>query len=123
MVVHGLGKGKNFGFPTINIKLNDSDLHIDFGVYAVIVTVDSQIYKGMLYVGIRPTLHLHETSIEIHILEFDRDIYNQQISFQIVQKIRDEIHFETIEKLIEQLHQDKKMVYIFFENHPLTINH
>ncbi|MCL1850368.1 MAG: riboflavin kinase [Bacteroidetes bacterium] len=117
IVIRGLGKGKDFGFPTANIKLNDSDLSIEKGIYAVSVNIDNQLYKGMLYVGTRPTLEMQEITIEIHILEFDKDIYNKQISFQILHKIRDEINFNSIEKLIEQLHQDKEKVYIFFTNY------
>jgi riboflavin kinase/FMN adenylyltransferase len=65
----------------------------------------------MLYVGTRPTLDLQETTIEIHILDFNEDLYNEQISFQILCKIRDEIQFKSIDKLIEQLYRDKEMVY------------
>ena len=120
-VVHGLGKGKEFGFPTCNIKLNNNDLCIENGVYAVKIDICrdaihrvSTSYNGMLYVGTRPTLNMQETSIEIHVFDFEEDIYNQQISFQILHKIRDEIRFESTAKLIEQLHQDKEMVYRFF---------
>ena len=109
-VVTGLGRGKEFGFPTVNIKLNNSELYIEKGVYVVIITIDNQLYKGMLYVGTRPTLALKDMTIEIHILDFDKEIYNEQISFQILQKIRDEIHFSSIEKLVEQLHRDREMV-------------
>ena len=113
-VIHGLGKGKDFGFPTVNIKLIDNSLQIAHGVYAVIVTVNSQNFQGMLYVGTRPTLNLHETTIEAHIFDFNEDIYNHQISFQILQKIRNEIHFKNIEELITQLHQDKEAIYNYF---------
>ena len=120
-VIHGLGRGKDFGFPTVNIKLIDNNLHIDNGVYVVAVIIYrdgarpvSTSFNGMLYVGTRPTLDLQETTIEIHILDFNEDIYNQQISFQILHKIRDEIQFENVDKLIEQLHRDREMVYEYF---------
>jgi riboflavin kinase/FMN adenylyltransferase len=114
-VVSGLGKGREFGFPTVNIKLNNSELYIEKGVYVVIVTIENQLYEGMLYVGTRPTLALQDITIEIHILNFNKEIYNEQISFQILQKIRDEIHFSSIEKLVKQLHQDKEMVNKYFK--------
>lgn len=120
-VIKGLGMGKEFGFPTINIDLIDSDLQIPNGVYAVLLTLckDSECenfpYKGMLYVGTRPTLGLQKITIEIHVFDFNEDVYEQQISFQILHKIRDEIRFESVEKLIKQLHQDKKMVYEYFD--------
>jgi riboflavin kinase/FMN adenylyltransferase len=117
-VIQGLGKGKDFGFPTANIRLNDNNLHIESGVYAVTVTVSkekaclgSTLHYGMLYVGTRPTLNLQNTTIEIHIFDFNDDIYEQKISFEILHKIRDEIHFESVEKLIKQLHHDSKTVY------------
>ena len=114
-VVHGLGRGKEFGFPTINIKLIDNDLQIENGVYVVMITINNLIYKGMLYVGTRPTLDLQETTIEIHILDFNEDVYGQQIFFQILHKIRDEIQFKNTNALINQLHQDKKTVYKYFQ--------
>jgi len=113
-VIHGLGRGKDFGFPTINIKLIDNNLHIENGVYVAAVTINNLVFKGMLYVGTRPTLDLQETTIEIHILDFHEDIYDQQISFQILHKIRDEIQFESVDKLVEQLHRDREMVYKYF---------
>ena len=120
-VVHGLGRGKDFGFPTVNIKLIDSDLHIDNGVYVVTVNLcrgkarlAPATFNGMLYVGTRPTLDLQEPTIEIHILDFNEDVYDQQIFFQILHKIRDEIQFENTDALILQLHRDKEMVYEYF---------
>jgi len=110
-VIHGLGKGKELGYPTVNIKLNDNELNIDCGVYAVIVNVNNQTFKGMLYVGTRPTFDMLETTVEIHILDFNEVIYNYEISFQILHKIRDEIKFDNTKSLIQQLHQDRKTVY------------
>ena len=115
-VIHGLGKGTNFGFPTVNIELIDSALHIENGVYAVTVHVGNRSFQGMLYVGTRPTLNLLEQTIEIHIFQFNENIYNHQISFQILHKIRDEIKFDSIEKLIHQLHQDRNMVYDYLSS-------
>ena len=115
-VIHGLGKGKEFGFPTINIKLINNDLYIDKGVYSAKVNIHNQSFNGMLYVGTRPTFDLSETTIEIHILDYNEELYDRQISFQILQKIRNEIHFETVEQLIRQLHHDKEMVYKYFQN-------
>ncbi|MCL2313601.1 MAG: riboflavin kinase [Firmicutes bacterium] len=130
-VVHGLGKGKELGFPTVNIRLNDSNLHIENGVYATSLTIFwsnnsrvSSAHFGMLYVGTRPTFQLQTPTIEIHIFNFNENLYNQQISFNILHKIRNEISFSSVEKLVEQLHQDKKMVYdylssIFFNSSKL----
>jgi riboflavin kinase/FMN adenylyltransferase len=113
-VVKGLGNGKKFGFPTINIKLINNELEIDNGVYATLANIHNQAVKGMLYVGTRPTLDLSEKTIEIHLFDYDKNIYDEQISFQILHKIRDEIKFETSELLIQQLHRDREMVYVYF---------
>jgi len=120
-VIHGLGRGKDFGFPTINIKLIDNKLNVKNGVYVVRGTLCrdeacpvSTPFNGMLYIGTRPTLDLQEPTIEIHILDFNEDIYNRQISFKILHKIRDEIQFKNTDALIKQLHQDKKTVYEYF---------
>jgi riboflavin kinase/FMN adenylyltransferase len=123
-VIRGLGKGKDFGFPTANIKLINNELHIENGVYVVNIEICNQEFNGMLYVGTRPTFDLQEITIEIHIFDFREDIYNQQIFFQILHKIRNEIDFESTEKLIEQLYHDKEMVYdylssIFFNSSKL----
>ena len=114
-VIHGLGKGKDFGFPTINIKLIDNNLHIEKGIYVVTVIIcrgkarlTPLTLNGMLYIGTRPTFDLQETTIEIHILDFNEDIYDHQISFQILHKIRDEMQFESVDKLVEQLHRDRE---------------
>jgi len=115
-VVHGLGKGKKFGFPTINIKLINNDLHIDKGVYVVKVNIHNQSLNGMLYVGTRPTFDLSEITVEIHLLDYNENLYDRQVNFQILQKIRNEIHFENADQLIKQLHQDKEMVYKYFQN-------
>jgi len=123
-VIHGLGKGKDFGFPTVNIKLIDNNLDIESGAYAVQIMIYRDVmncvetaHNGMLYVGTRPTLNLKEVTIEIHIFDFNEDIYDRQISFQIVHKIREEMRFNSTENLIQQLHQDKETVYNFFQNH------
>ena len=115
-VIHGLGKGKEFGFPTINIKMINNNLHIDKGVYVVRVNIYKRSHNGMLYVGTRPTFDLSEITVEIHLLDYSENLYDRIVSFQILQKIRNEIHFENAEQLMKQLHQDKEMVYRYFQN-------
>lgn len=112
-VIHGLHNGDSFGFPTANVQL-DKGSDIKKGVYAVIVKVAEKMYKGMLYVGTRPTLHLKSLSFEIHIFNFHRDIYGQPISFSIVEKIRNEKRFANTDALIEQLKKDKAAVMEIF---------
>jgi len=106
-VIHGLHNGESFGFPTANVLLNQP-CTIAYGVYAVTVSIDNQTLKGMLYVGTRPTLNLSEQSLEINIFDFSGDLYDRDIAFTIVAKIRDEVKFNNVDELIRQLHQDKQ---------------
>lgn len=106
-VIHGLHNGEGFGFPTANVQLcHPAD--IELGVYAVTLQVEEQHLRGMMYVGTRPTLNLSELSLEIHLFDFQGDLYGKSVSFTIIGKIRDEIRFNSTDELIQQLHQDKK---------------
>lgn len=104
-VIHGLQNGRKFGFPTANVQ-SETTPNIGKGVYAVLVRLGQEEFKGMLYVGTRPTLNLSMLSFEINIHDFDRDIYGEILSYQIVKKIRDEKKFNSPTELIEQLKKD-----------------
>jgi len=111
-VMNGFKIGRKIGFPTANLSPNDPEKIVPaHGVYAVRVHWNQQVYKGMMNIGTRPTLEngLH-TSLEVHILDFDQDIYNQTIEIEFIQKIRDEQKFNGVEALIEQLKKDKQEV-------------
>jgi riboflavin kinase/FMN adenylyltransferase len=111
-VIDGFRLGRKIGFPTANLAPDNQDKLIPgFGVYAVRVHWNKQIYKGMMNIGIRPTLEngLH-TSLEVHILDFNEDIYNQTIRVEFITKIRNEQKFNGIDELINQLQKDKEVV-------------
>ena len=113
-VIHGNKKGKGFGFPTVNIFLDDYMQLTDSGVFATEITVEKVVYKGMLYIGTRPTLILNQLSVEINIFDFNNDIYGERVCFKILQKIRPDIAFESIDLLIKQIHADKLEIENFF---------
>lgn len=108
-VIEGNKLGRTIGFPTANIKPIDKyKLIPGLGVYAVRVTVNKTILFGMLNVGNRPTVEKTEnTTIEVHIFDFNDDIYEQQISIEFVKRIRDEKKFENTTELQGQLDFDK----------------
>jgi len=109
-VIEGKQLGRKLGFPTANIEtLENHKLVPCDGVYAVFVQTGGKIYKGMLNVGIRPTVNYNadHKSIEVHIFDFDSDIYNTEITLFFVQKIRDEQKFAGIVELKEQLIKDR----------------
>jgi len=110
MVVEGVGRGRTIGFPTANIVPDDEDKVIPRdGVYAVKVDMeDGQSHEGMLNIGTNPTFSNLERSIEVHILDFSRDIYKQVISIRFVKRIRDEIKFSSVDDLMTQLKQDRE---------------
>lgn len=112
IVVEGFKVGRTIGFPTANIKPTHPDKLIPKnGVYHVRVVWNNRHYNGMLNIGNRPTLNNGEnTSIEVHILDFDQDIYNQTVEISFLHKIRDEKKFNGIEELTAQLQCDKEMV-------------
>lgn len=111
-VINGFNVGKKIGFPTANIKPEDSQKLIPaIGVYAVRVHWKNTAYKGMLNIGNRPTMNNGDNvSIEVHIIDFDTDIYSEKIKIDFIKKIRDEIKFNSVEELVEQLHKDKQNV-------------
>ncbi len=112
VVKHGQALGRTIGFPTANIDIaDDTKLIPGNGVYAVFVSIDNQLFKGMLNIGVRPTVGKSTSrSIEVNIFDFDRDIYQQFITIQFIRKIREEQAFESVENLRQQLQEDEKAV-------------
>lgn len=111
-VINGFKIGRKIGFPTANIEIEDTDKLIpETGVYAVIVKWNGQQYLGMLNVGNRPTLNNgNNITIEVHIINFELDIYNETIKIDFIKKIRNEQKFDSLEELVEQLKIDRENV-------------
>jgi riboflavin kinase/FMN adenylyltransferase len=107
VVVAGNRLGRTLGYPTANMKLYEPlKLVPGNGVYAVDVEVLGQRYKGMTNIGTRPTVGGKSITIETHILDFDEDIYGLPLTVRFRRRIRDEIHFSSLEALKSQLAQD-----------------
>ena len=111
-VIEGFKVGRTIGYPTANISISDPDKLIPaIGVYAVRVKWNNSAYKGMMNIGHRPTLENGSNiSIEVHILDFKEDIYNQNLEIDFICKIRNEQKFKDIDELKEQLQKDKSAV-------------
>lgn len=99
--------GKLLGFPTANINLQD-ELCPKTGVYAVSVECGGEVYKGVANIGYSPTFDDHEFTVEVHILDFSKDIYGEKIRVNFFERIRDEIKFSDISKLSDQITADIK---------------
>lgn len=108
-VCEGFKNGRKLGFPTANIEPLDAEKQIPAnGAYAVKVQVNDLYYNGMLNIGKRPTLDNSEhVSIEVNIFDFENDIYNQIIRVELIDKLRDEQKFNSLDELIAQLSTDK----------------
>ena len=116
-VVDGYKVGRKIGFPTANLRVDFSNKLIpSIGVYAVRVQVAGQQWKGMLSIGYRPTLNNgNDLSIEVHILDFQGDIYNQKMRLEFIEFLRPEVKFDSVDELIAQMHQDKEETIKVFQ--------
>jgi riboflavin kinase/FMN adenylyltransferase len=97
--------GKLLGIPTANINLHD-ELCPKTGIYAVTVEYQGVQHNGVANIGYSPTFDEHEFTVEVHILDFNKDIYNEKIRVNFIQRIRDENKFSSIDDLIEQINKD-----------------
>lgn len=111
-VIEGDQRGRTIGFPTANIALeNQAKLIPATGVYAVQVFVEDKEYNGMLNIGTRPTIEdSSKISIEVHLLDFQEMIYGKIIRIAFISRLRDEKKFDSLDALVLQLQEDKKMV-------------
>ena len=107
-VVKGKQLGRTIGFPTANISLEeDYKLVPQNGVYVVRAEIDGKTIYGMMNIGFNPTVQGKKKTIEVHLFDFDSDIYNCKIQVSILQRIRSEKKFESVEVLKDQLKKDK----------------
>jgi len=111
-IVVGYKLGRKLGFPTANIVVNNPDKIVPaIGVYAVWVYVEGEKHKGMLYIGDRPTIQNGENiTLEVNILNFDRDIYNNEITVAFDSYVRGDYKFNSLEELKDQLAVDRDTV-------------
>lgn len=107
-VVKGDGLGKKINYPTANIFIEENYKIIPKdGVYLVETKIKDKLFNGMMNIGHRPTIGTNVKSIEVHLFNFNKDIYNQVISIKMISKIRDEIKFSSIQALKDQLVKDE----------------
>ncbi|MEQ6166433.1 bifunctional riboflavin kinase/FAD synthetase [Ekhidna sp. MALMAid0563] len=108
-VIDGNKKGRSIGFPTANIEIPETyKLLPADGAYAVKVWVESSLYNGMLNIGFKPTVDGSNRTIEVHLFNFDSDIYGKEIVVEFVRALRKEMKFGSIEELKTQLQKDRE---------------
>jgi riboflavin kinase / FMN adenylyltransferase len=108
-VVKGKGLGRQLGFPTANINIKeDYKLIPKQGSYIISALIKEKVVYGMMNIGINPTVNGEKESIEVHFFNFDKDIYNKKIEINMLHRLRDEVKFESVDALKEQLLKDKE---------------
>ena len=113
-VVHGEARGRELGFPTLNIQPADDQWIPGIGVYAVRVKVDGQWYQGMCSVSHNETFGDNPLTIEINLFDFDRMVYGKEVEVEWDQYLRAPVKFESVDQLIAQLKQDKIDTQAYF---------
>lgn len=118
IVVHGDKRGRTMGFPTANVQAMEGCYIPATGVYAVKILVQNKWYDGVCNVGYKPTFNNpdeKQLSIEVHILNFNKNIYGEEVVVGWYKRIRSERKFNGIEALIEQIELDKQQAIAYFE--------
>ncbi|MBT8488706.1 MAG: bifunctional riboflavin kinase/FAD synthetase [Gemmatimonadetes bacterium] len=107
VVVRGEGRGKGLGFPTANIRVAEGDKLIPpQGIYAVRGVLRGGTYAGALHLGPRPTFKGSPPTIELHLMDFDHDIYGEEVRVDFIEHLRGIEPFTTVDALVEQIRQD-----------------
>ena len=118
IVIHGDKRGRTMGFPTANVQAMEGCYIPATGVYAVKILVQNEWYNGVCNVGYKPTFNNPDEkrlSIEVHILNFDKNIYGEEVVVGWYNRIRSERKFNGIDALIEQIELDKQQAIQYFE--------
>ncbi|GAB2706303.1 bifunctional riboflavin kinase/FAD synthetase [Mucilaginibacter koreensis] len=107
-VIRGDQIGRQLGYPTANLQVEETYKIIPAdGIFAVTVTIESQTYQGMAYIGHRPTINGMTRNIEVNIFSFNQEIYNQTVRLHFHYFVRHDVKFTSLEALTEQLGKDK----------------
>lgn len=116
-VVRGNGIGKTIGTPTANIKLNSNEKIIPLdGVYAVVCQIKDTNYKGIMNIGFKPTVDEDQKrTVEIHLFDYEKDIYGQDLRTKVIERIRDEVKFNSLKELKSQILKDNEKAKIILE--------
>lgn len=113
-VVKGKQLGRTIGFPTANIQIEEDYKKIPKnGVYIVKTFIDNAAIFGMMNIGFNPTVNGQKQTIEVNLFDFDADIYGQKLEISLLEYIREEQKFGSLDLLKEQLNQDKKTALDF----------
>ena len=117
-VVHGDHRGRELGFPTANMSVWDQQVIPANGIYAGWATLGSERFMAATSVGVRPHFDGEDVRVEAYLLDFDRDIYGQQLTFSFEKYLRPEMKFSSLEALIAQINADVQTTREFLTGQP-----
>ena len=110
-VIEGQKLGSKIGFPTANLNIQPSEIILKNGVYFVTVTINDKQFKGAMNIGLKPTIDTNSIkTIEVHILDFDSNIYNQYLNVEVIKYLREEQKFDSVNDLTKQINLDIKQI-------------
>ena len=108
VVIKGKALGRQYKYPTVNIRIEEEyKLIPKSGVYVVETTFDNKPFFGIMNIGNRPTVDGKTTTIEVHLLDFDKNLYGEKIKIGVLKRIRDEQKFDTVALLFKQIKKDE----------------
>lgn len=108
-VIHGDKMGRQLGYPTANLHLNDERKLIPAeGIYAVQAQLGARIFPAVMSIGFRPTFNGTDLRLEVHIFDFHEDIYDQELTVYFVDYIRSNLKFDNVDALIVQMNKDSE---------------
>ncbi len=105
-VVKGQARGRELGFPTANLDLPEGQVVPGNGIYAAMAMVDGSALPAAVSIGVRPTFEDGERVVEVHILDFGGDLYGSELAVEFVERLRDELRFDSVEELVAQMRED-----------------
>lgn len=116
IVIEGKKMGRRLGFPTANLRMPSEDAHLPFGVYVATVKLsDGRMLKGVLNHGRHPTLPEGQPTVEVHLFDFDEDLYGQSVQVTYLLFLRPEVCFQTKEAMRAQVFEDMEKAKRYFE--------
>lgn len=107
-VIHGDGRGKKINVPTANIGYSHEKIIPANGIYACWAYVQGERFRAAINIGVNPTFTPDKQipNVEVHLLDFDREIYEQEVRLEFVARLRDELKFDSVDVLVEQIWKD-----------------
>ncbi len=107
-VITGAGRGAELGFPTANLDIDSEQALPAEGVYATCAYIDDKAYQSMTNIGRRPTFDGGERTVEVYVLDYHHDLYGRELKIDVMERLRDEKRFATVEELKKQMAEDVK---------------